>query len=77
MKHCRVIDSIRKSKMMYKANSKVNCNYLNQIPFLFANISLMKLKLNARKLRLLSIIFENLFEKYWRENDEMKLNAKV
>ena len=59
MKDYGVIDSIRKSKMMYKAN----CNYLNQNFFSFCKYKLMKLKLGVRKLRILFIIFEILLEK--------------
>ena len=49
--------------MMYKVNSKANCNYLNQIYVLvfFCKYKLMKMKLSVEKLRLF-IIFEFLFE---------------
>ena len=49
--------------MMYKVNSKANCNYPNQIYFFFyCKCKLMKMKLSVGKLRLLFITFEILFE---------------
>ena len=62
MNDCDIIDSIRKVKKVYKMNSKTNYNYLNQASFLFCKYELMKLQLSMRRLRLVFVIFEILFE---------------
>ena len=43
-------------------NSKTNYNYLKQASFLFCKYELMKLQLSMRRLRLVFVIFEILFE---------------